>query len=430
MQLDIQLLFNSQILTTMAKGNLFLSQGRGKVGSVVFSVIKGQQIERVYNPQPANPRSYAQQAQRALLANMTKFYKRATSNFYKFAFEDKTSRESDYNAFARNNIKRGAYLTKEQYDATGWPAIGRYIMTKGSLPVQLEYGWVGDYFGIKVSPTVTTTIGSFSSYLITTYPGIEAGDIVTFVRAWSALDLNFGTPAETPLWEIAQFYVDPTDTRTLASVGLVRTSHQSPGTYELVGFEIDGTTSISMGSVCISRVTPNGLKVTDSQLVLSPLGQAAMDWLASAYQQRQAAISWGGNPEAVLAGGNLPILPEITAISIATQSAAPWQRRDMSFASGQGIAMSIQGENLKTTAQGGKLVVKYYGADGLEDNSDGVLTPTKESEITMTGTATNIVATIPNTVYQITDDYASAQGFYALEMNGVVIAYGTVIADV
>lgn len=416
----------------MAKGNLFLSQGRGKVGSVVFSVVKGQQIERVYNPQPANPRSYAQQAQRALLANMTKFYKRATSNFYKFAFEDKTSRESDYNAFARNNIKRGAYLTKEQYDSVGWPAIGRYIMTKGSLPVQLQYGWIGDFFGITTPDSATTSVGALSSFLLTKYPGLAAGDIVTFVRAWSALDLDFGTPAENPEWEISQFYIDPTDSNTLSSAGL-SISELSATSEHVVGFNIDGSTSISMGSVCISRVTSNGLKVTDSQLILSPLGQAAMDWLGSAYQQRQSAVSWGGNPEAVLAGGELPFLPEITTITIATAPQAPWRRRDLSFASGQGIAMTIQGQGLKTTAAGGKLVIRYYGADDVSDNAPFLLSPTKVTEITMTGTATNIVATIPNTIYNFPADpaaYDSAQGFYSLEMNGVVIAYGAVIADV
>lgn len=418
----------------MAKGNLFLSQGRGKVGSVVFSVIKGQQIERVYNPQPANPRSYAQQAQRALLANMTKFYKRATSNFYKFAFEDKTSRESDYNAFARNNIKRGAYLTKEQYDSVGWPAIGRYIMTKGSLPVQLQYGWMGDFFGINTKDGNTTTVGTLSSYLVTNYPGVEAGDIVTFVRAWSALDLDFGAVSDTPEWEIVQFKIDTTDTRSLTSLGLEVDDDLGGSGNVLVGFSIDGTTSVSMGSVCISRVTPDGLKVTDSQLVLSPLGQAAMDWLASPYQQRQASISWGGNPEAILAGGQLAVLPELTSITIATTPMAPWQRRDMSFASGQGIAMTIQGQNLKTTAQGGKLVINYYGADAMPENMAMILSPTKSTEITMTGSATNITATIPNTIYEFPygseSTYHSAQGFYSLVLDGVVIAYGAVIAPI
>lgn len=419
-----------QIPITMAKGNLFLSQGRGKVGSVVFSVVKGQQIERVYNPQPANPRSYAQQAQRALLANMTKFYKRATSNFYKFAFEDKTSRESDYNAFARNNIKRGAFLTKEQYDSVGWPAIGRYTMTKGSLPVQLEYGWIGDMFCMRTDRELPSTVGGFCSHLLATYPGLASGDIVTFVSAWSALDLDFGTPSETPEWKIVQFYVDPTDTRTLQSLGLSVYESALTDPYAYVGFYIDGTTSISMGSVCVSRVTSNGLKVSDSELVLSPLGQAATDWLASAYQQRQSAISWGGNPEAVLAGGQLPYLPEITTISVGSESKAPWQRRDLAFSTQDPIALGIQGTNLKTTAQGGKLLFKFYGADALDDNTAHLLSPAKVTEITMTGSATNIAAPIPHTVNAVTSGYAVSQGFYSLELYGVVIAYGTLLAEV
>ena len=414
----------------MAKFNGLFGKMRGKYGGGVFAVIKGQNILREYNGEPANPRSYAQQAQRALLANMTKFYKRATSNFYKFAFEDKTSRESDYNAFARNNIKRGAYLTKEQYDSVGWPAIGRYIMTKGSLPVQLEYGWVGDMFCLRCPTSMGSNVGALSSYLLTNYPGLAAGDIVTFVRAWSALDLDFGTPGEMPEWNIVQFYIDPSDSRLLTDIGLTIYSEIASTPYQYVGFEIDGTTSISMGSVCISRVTPDGLKVTDSQLVLSPLGQAAMDWLASAYQQRQAAISWGGNPEAVLAGGQLSILPEITTISVQSDAKAPWQRRDLAFSTQDPIALSIQGTNLKTTAQGGKLLLKFYGADSPDDNTAHLLSPTKVSEIIMTGSATNIAAPIPHAVNEVASDYAVSQGFYSLELDGVVIAYGTLLAEV
>lgn len=414
----------------MAKFNGLFGKMRGKYGGGVFAVIKGQNILREYNGEPANPRSYAQQAQRALLANMTKFYKRATSNFYKFAFEDKTTRESDYNAFARNNIKRGAYLTRGQYDSNGWPAIGRYIMTKGSLTVQLEYGWIGDMFCTFMPRESPGTVGAFCSYLLGSQPGIAVGDIVTFVRAWSALDLDFGTPAETPQWEIVQFYVDPSDTRDLTSIGLDIVDEVATDPWRYVGFRIDGTTSVSMGSICVSRVTPNGLKVTDSQLVLSPLGQAAMDWLESAYQQRQAAISWGGNPEAVLAGGQLPYLPEITSISVSSEAKAPWQRRDLAFATQDPIALSIQGTNLKTTANGGKLLFKFYGADYYAENTAHLLSPSKVTEITMTGSATNIAAPIPHTVNEVTSSYAVSQGFYSLELDGVVIAYGTLLAEV
>lgn len=50
----------------MAKGNLFLSQARGKVGSVVFYRKDGEQVSRVYTSQVKNPKSSAQNIQRAI----------------------------------------------------------------------------------------------------------------------------------------------------------------------------------------------------------------------------------------------------------------------------------------------------------------------------------------------------------------------------
>lgn len=50
----------------MAKGNLFLSQARGKVGSVVFYRKDGEQVTRVYTSQVSNPKTSAQSLQRAI----------------------------------------------------------------------------------------------------------------------------------------------------------------------------------------------------------------------------------------------------------------------------------------------------------------------------------------------------------------------------
>lgn len=58
----------------MAKGNLFLGQGRGKVGSVVFYRQGGEQITRTRNFHPRNPRSNTQQMQRAILATISHAY--------------------------------------------------------------------------------------------------------------------------------------------------------------------------------------------------------------------------------------------------------------------------------------------------------------------------------------------------------------------
>jgi len=56
----------------MAKGNLFLGMARGKVGSVVFSRLEGQQIARAYNSQVNNPKTLSQQVQRACFATATR----------------------------------------------------------------------------------------------------------------------------------------------------------------------------------------------------------------------------------------------------------------------------------------------------------------------------------------------------------------------
>lgn len=411
----------------MAKFNGLFGKMKGKYGGGVFAVIKGQNILREYNGEPANPRSYAQQAQRALLANMTKFYKRATSNFYKFAFEDKTSRESDYNAFARNNIKRGAYLTREQYEADGFPAIGRYIMTKGSLPVNLEVGWTGDFFGVLTTLTANYTVGGVSSEILANNPSLAEGDLVTFVIASSALDLDLTIPTQPTEWVIIQFYLDPADDRALTTLGL-KGEPIGMGTRGVWGYEIDGTTSVSMGGVCVSRVTPEGLKVSNSELVLSPLGQAAMDWLSGEYVRRQSAVSWGGNPEAILAGGLLDTLPAITAINIANISKGPWQRRDILW-SGQTLAISVTGGDVRSTTSGGKWEFVFYSADAAQDNEGNHLSMSKTTELTATGSTGSISISVPNSVYTF-DSYAVAQGFYVLKYNGIVIAYGTNVAEV
>ena len=58
----------------MAKGNLFQGMGRGKVGDVVFSRLNGQQIARVRNRNPKNPRTNAQLYQRAIMATVMQAY--------------------------------------------------------------------------------------------------------------------------------------------------------------------------------------------------------------------------------------------------------------------------------------------------------------------------------------------------------------------
>lgn len=110
---------------------MLLGYSRGKVGDVVFQRLKGQQITKARNRNPNNPRTYAQMGQRVRLASCVDFYKRNTA-FFPFAFQDKTEKESEYNAFTRANIMLSPFMTKEQV-TNGVVIPAPWIMTNGEL---------------------------------------------------------------------------------------------------------------------------------------------------------------------------------------------------------------------------------------------------------------------------------------------------------
>lgn len=419
-------LLTFSITTTMAKGNMFLSQARGKVGSVVFSVIKGQQVERVYNPSPANPRTNGQQAQRSLLANMTKFYKRGTKNFYKFAYEDRTIRESDFNAFARKNTMRGVYMPKELYDHAGTPALGKYIVSDGSIATNIVDYFSGDCYGFLIpGSSAPTTVGELSSALLAQSPGIASGDIFTMVLADSDFGADMMSAGDEPTWTIYQFFIDPSDLRSLASVGLsvLGLPAGTPGNF--IGVEIAGIDRASFGATIISRNTPAGLLVSTSELKGSAVANVLYDWLRGAYMKRQAAISWGANPDAVLQGGQIQVLPEITTVVFgggAITTIPGYSYGNFVLNTGDaGSQITLSGANLRTYAQGGRLTLKVYSARIL---GDGLVTnPVIEVAATSgSGTATQVS-------FDLTHEQLSGvgQGYLLIEYQGIPVAYGVFV---
>ena len=380
----------------MAKGNLFLSQGRGKVGSVVFSVVKGQQIERVYNPQPANPRSYAQQAQRALLANMTKFYKRGTQNYFKFAFEDKTQRESDYNAFARNNIVQGVYFTKELFDNPACPALGNFTLTKGSISHTLKVVVMGDHAILLPKLTsAITTIGQLSAIIISSQPSLQTGDIFTMVIAESdLLPGNTMYSSTPPTWVTIQFYLDPNDTTLLTAVGLACEEEATTGNGFFVHADINAVDRASFAALTISRPTDSGLKVSNTEMAVSPAAAVLIDWNRGEVAKRECAISWGGNPEAFLAGGQLDMLPNLSNITVGPINNTPYAYGSGRFAqpaNGVQIGATLSGTGLRTTAQGAVYKMYFYDAKAYGiDIFALAYSPRQVIDLEGTGTATSI----------------------------------------
>ena len=310
----------------MAKGNMFIGNGSGKVGNLVVATRAGEQITRVYQPRVANPKSYQQMLQRAKFANAVKFYKKAVQNFFKFAFEDKKKAESDYNAFMRHNIMNSTLLVKGNVDDAYFPALGRWQMSSGSLPNAFSiektdnsgFAFVND--GIKAN----ATIGDISSALIG--QGFHTGDIVTFVLITSPVtyldfDLTnlYDSGLKQPEWLIVQFAIDPRDTRAISQANYLGSRSGMSG-YEgnslLVGdngtIQWDGNFDDEMAATCciVTRKTASGVMATNTTL----FGNAIFDKMLSDAEgtnyENEVLVSWGAREGAILKG------------SIATRSGA------------------------------------------------------------------------------------------------------------
>lgn len=299
----------------MSKGSLFFGNASGKLGQVVLSTVKGQQIARAWQPKVANPKTSQQQLQRAKFANSVKFFKRAQQNLFKFAFEDKRKNESDYNAFMRHNVVSSAVLDRMMYDNFNYPAFANDWL--------LSYGSLGEIFAeneqadkeivqlltlpLGTGEVANLTIASASQALVSNYKAIN-GDYVTLVAVNSRVKSLTEDPVVAPEWHIVQFVVDTTNTGKLleylekqdedASIFFGKDGKEPAN----IIFEYSNDGCAWLG-IILSRVTANGVKVSTSPLVPNYYAyEIYQKSLALPYRQ-SALNSWGRSSEPILKGG-------------------------------------------------------------------------------------------------------------------------------
>lgn len=307
----------------MSKGSLFFGNATGKLGQVVLSNVKGQQIARAWQPKVANPRTTVQQIQRAKFANAVKFYKRATQNLFKFAYEDKRKNESDYNAFMRHNTDFAMVVDKASYLNATYPALGNeFLLSSGSLGsvrcdsfdtadirngCVLSSPYVATPAAYKWSAGVTiesVTIAEVSKYFIHDFMAQE-GDIITFVGIEQDVKTIDAKPTSPPYWSICQFVVNTTNSAKFKEF----IDKQAPNSLKLAAgddnehslYMADGEVILMMG-VIMSRVTSNGVLVSVSNLANNAVAYKIFsDSLKDSYRT-PALVSWGRSSDPILKG--------------------------------------------------------------------------------------------------------------------------------
>lgn len=299
----------------MSKGSLFFGNASGKLGQVVLTTVKGQQIARAWQPKVANPRTSSQQTQRAKFANAVKFYRRATSNLFKFAYEDKRKTESDYNAFMRHNVDRAMIVNRASYDNIAYPAIGyNWLMSAGSLgnvapSVDGELDNRVTFSQVEFTGSVepeALKVADVSQSFILRLGAIE-GDYVTVVAVSANIKTINEEPSALPNWNIVQFRIDTTDnTHNLLDIIKQQKGDDWGVTITKINDANYITATYMAGSVwmavILSRVTTNGVLVSTSDLVGSKVSNNIFNASLQLGYRSAALNSWDRKSEAILKG--------------------------------------------------------------------------------------------------------------------------------
>ena len=302
---------------------MLLGYSRGSVGDVTFYRSGGSQRQRARNRQPNNPRTAKQITQRSKFANAVKFFKQINTGFFRFAFEDRKTNESDYNAFMRHNVVNSGYIGAQASKIADWPALGLWQLSAGSLPeivapfpqpAGIDAGIAFD-LGVTLSNNIST-VGDLSTELINGNPSIwRSGDILTYVvyRATNAATLpTVDTEEEHRVYSAyGQFILNESDSASLldivATVGTLpfALSADDEG-LKVIGNDSDATTIWANDFIGIavihSRNSANGLLVSPSTMVYNKRELPLLAMYDSGAYYNAVIADWQASADAILQG--------------------------------------------------------------------------------------------------------------------------------
>ena len=180
----------------MAKGNLFLGMGRGSVGDVTFYRADGQQLSRVRNRRPRNPKTQAQLYQRAIMATIVKAYQ-AGQEIFDHSFQGYSKGSGCQRQFIALNAKMLRALVAADVNENVIPSdcqarviapkintcvANSYIISRGSYPQRL-FNWNSQANAFQM-PQVEQDPGGSGTETVAAYAervGLVAGDIYTLI---------------------------------------------------------------------------------------------------------------------------------------------------------------------------------------------------------------------------------------------------------
>lgn len=175
----------------MATGNIFLGQGRRSIGDVTLYRSRGQQRARVRVRKIANPRSYGQMLQRAVISNCSRLYSLGREIFDHSFQGYKQGADNQLRFMRVNSARLRALLETDRAEDRDWdvcqgrigarglnvavPFVGLQV-SEGSLQQTLFSMQDDGYYLPEVSTGgAAETVAEYAARV-----GLVAGDIYTF----------------------------------------------------------------------------------------------------------------------------------------------------------------------------------------------------------------------------------------------------------
>lgn len=284
----------------MSKGSSYWGTATGKIGNTVVRVRKGVRVEAAYQPNVSNPRSSGQVVQRGKFSDAVGFYKRAMANFFKMAFEDKKTNETDFNAFMRHNVSRG-YVYSRQMVAGGQgalPYIGKWLLSFGSLenmPIVSEASGLNVTHWLPEEGRDTATMGNMFAGWIAVGQ-VQEGDILTVVRILSSADgagydeytdealgllpgfTYTGVLPEgvAPRWSVDQYIIKSDSAELVKNQRWINLPANGNATIKFDDMGIASVDSARAAAAIITRKTANGLLCSTTPLVWNKTAETMM----------------------------------------------------------------------------------------------------------------------------------------------------------
>lgn len=202
---------------------MLLGLAKGKVGDLVFYRDGGEQRTRT-RVVPKNPRTFAQQAQRVKIANVSGIF-RAAADILRDSFVSRPANQSGFNAFAARAISNAPYLTKEM--ATAAVCIPQPAMAaKGTLP-SVEFNLPdagatgGLYINLDFETTAETTIGQVSQEMLNQLPWLQPQAELHFCMLMFSVDDSVeSSPTIYQVTELhSVFKIDASSSELLSASG-------------------------------------------------------------------------------------------------------------------------------------------------------------------------------------------------------------------